>query len=265
MGVEHRTDSPALHLNGVTFTRAGNRLLEDIDLVVERGQHWALIGPNGAGKTTLLNLAGAVSFPSSGEVHVLGHRLGRVDLRELRRSIGHVNPRHQLGSNLSVEEVVLTGETGTTEMLPRWEAPDEVRERAHLLMKTMGIDSDGPHWLTMSQGERGRALIARALMPDPPLLLLDEPSTGLDVAAREQMIRTIADLPEVIPGITTVTVTHHFEELPESTTHAVLLRSGRVVAAGPVEETLTSARVTETFDHPIQVGRRGGRWFAVAG
>lgn len=262
--MEAHVDKPALDLRDVTFTRAGSKLLEGIDLVVERGEHWALIGPNGAGKTTLLNLFGAVAFPTSGEVHVLGNKLGRVDLRELRRSIGHVNPRHQLGSNLSVEQVVLTGETGTTETLPRWEPSDEVRERAHLLMKTMGIDVDGPHWHTMSQGERGRTLIARALMPDPPLLLLDEPSTGLDVAAREQMIHTITDLPNAIPGITTVTVTHHFEELPASTTHAVLLRGGRVVAAGPAEETLTSERVTETFDHPIEVGRRGGRWFAVA-
>ncbi|WP_082563945.1 MULTISPECIES: ABC transporter ATP-binding protein [unclassified Nocardioides] len=254
----------ALELRDVAFTRGGRTLLDDISLTVRRGEHWALIGPNGAGKTTLLNILGAVTFPSRGEVHVLGHKLGRVDLRELRRSIGHVNPRHQIGTNLSVEQVVLTGETGTNEMVPRWTPSSETHERAHLLMKTLGIDADDPHWHTMSQGERGRALIARALMPDPPLLLLDEPSTGLDVAAREQMIHTITDLPNVIPGLTSVTVTHHFEELPASITHAVLLRAGRIVAAGPVEQTLTSDLVTETFDHPIEVGRRGGRWFAMA-
>ncbi|KRF14100.1 ABC transporter ATP-binding protein [Nocardioides sp. Soil797] len=257
------TTDNALELRDVAFVRGGRTLLDEISLTVRRGEHWALIGPNGAGKTTLLNLFGALAFPTRGEVHVLGHRLGRVDLRELRRSIGHVNPRHQIGSNLSVEEVVLTGETGTNEMVPRWEPSPETRERAHLLIKTLGIDADEPHWHTMSQGERGRALIARALMPDPPLLLLDEPSTGLDVAAREQMIHTITDLPDVIPGLTSVTVTHHFEELPASTTHAVLLRAGRIVAAGQVDRTLTTELVTETFDHPIEVGRRRGRWFAM--
>lgn len=258
-------DTSALHLHEVTFVREGRALLEDVSLHVGRSEHWALIGPNGAGKSTMLNLCGAVTFPSRGWVRVLGHRLGEIDLRELRRSIGYVNPRHPLRSNLSVEEIVLTGETGTNELVPRWEPSEETRERAHLLMKTMGVDlPEQPHWHTMSQGERGRTLIARALMTDPPLLLLDEPSTGLDVAAREQMIRTLADLPGAIPGLTTVMVTHHFEELPPSTTHAVLLRAGKVVAAGPVEETLTSDLVTETFDHPIEIGRRNGRWTAVA-
>ncbi|MDT0202196.1 ATP-binding cassette domain-containing protein [Nocardioides sp. AE5] len=131
-------------------------------------------------------------------------------------------------------------------------------------MKATGIDTPEPRWLTMSQGERGRALIARALMPDLPLLLLDEPSTGLDVAAREQMIRTVAILPDVIEGPTTVTVTHHFEELLPTTTHAALVRAGRLLAAGPVDDVLSSELVTEAFDHPIEVGRRGGRWYAVA-
>lgn len=256
-------DETALELSEVTFIREGRALLEDVSLTVRRGEHWALIGPNGAGKSTMLNICGAVTFPSRGSVRVLGHRLGEVDLRELRRSIGHVNPRHPLRSDLSVEEIVLTGATGTNELVPRWQPSEETVERAHLLMKTMGIESGvQPHWHTMSQGERGRTLIARALMPDPPLLLLDEPSTGLDVAAREQMIRTLADLPGAIPGLTTVMVTHHFEELPPSTTHAVLLRAGRVVAAGPVEETLTSDLVTEAFDHPIEVRRRDSRWAA---
>jgi iron complex transport system ATP-binding protein len=160
---------------------------------------------------------------------------------------------------------VLTGVTGTNELVPRWEPSEADLERAHLLMKTMGIDSPEPHWHTMSQGERGRTLIARALMPDPPLLLLDEPSTGLDVAAREQMIRTLDELPTTIPGLTTVMVTHHFEELPPATTHAALLREGRLVAAGPVADVLTTELVTEAFAHPIAVRRdEGGRWSARA-
>lgn len=254
----------ALDLHGVAFIRDGKRLLDEITLTVGRGEHWALIGPNGAGKSTLLNICGAVTFPSRGNVTILDAELGRIDLRELRRSIGFVNPRHPLRSNMRAADIVLTGETGSIELVPRWRPAADVRDRADLLLKTMGIDAD-LRWHTMSQGERGRALIARALMTDPPLLLLDEPSTGLDVAAREQMIRTIADLPASHPLLTSVMVTHHFEELPPSTTHAALLRGGRLVASGPVDDVLTTEQVTACFDHPIEVLRRRGRWSAIAG
>ncbi|MBB3045537.1 ATP-binding cassette domain-containing protein [Nocardioides soli] len=258
--------TPALELHDVTFVRDGRPLLADIDLEVGSGEQWALIGPNGAGKSTLLNLCGAVTFPSRGWVRVLGHRLGEIDLRELRRSIGFVNPRHPLRSDLTVEDVVLTGITGTIERVPRWEPTTDELDRAHLMMKTLGVDvPTSPHWHTMSQGERGRTLIARALMTDPPLLLLDEPSTGLDVAAREQMIRTLDELPTRIAGLTTVMVTHHFEELPPATTHAALLRDGRLVAAGPVDGVLTTELVSAAFDHPIRVRRDDdGRWHARA-
>ncbi|WP_446666449.1 ABC transporter ATP-binding protein [Flexivirga sp. B27] len=254
----------ALDLQDVAFIRDGKRLLDEITLTVGRGEHWALIGPNGAGKSTLLNICGGVTFPSRGNVRILGAQLGRVDLRDLRRSIGFVNPRHPLRSNMRAADIALTGETGSIELVPRWTPPDHVRDRAALLLKTMGVEDD-LRWHTMSQGERGRVLIARALMTDPPLLLLDEPSTGLDVAAREQMIRTIAELPEAHPQLTSVMVTHHFEELPPSTTHAALLRGGRLVAAGPVDRVLTTDRVTECFDHPIEIVRRRGRWSAIAG
>jgi iron complex transport system ATP-binding protein len=257
--------TPALQLHDVTFIRDGRPLLADIDLEVGYGEQWALIGPNGAGKSTLLNLCGAVNFPSRGWVRVLGSRLGEIDLRELRRSIGFVNPRHPLRSDLTVEDIVLTGITGSIERVPRWEPTAEELDRAHLMMKTMGVDvPTSPHWHTMSQGERGRTLIARALMTEPPLLLLDEPSTGLDVAAREQMIRTLDELPASIPGLTTVMVTHHFEELPPSTTHAALLRGGRLVAAGPVDDVLTTEPVSACFDHPIRISRDAGRWQARA-
>jgi len=255
----------AIELHEVTFIRGGRRILEDLCLEIGRGEHWALVGPNGAGKSTLLNICGGVTFPSRGFARILGYRLGEVDLRDLRRWIGFVNPRHPLESDLSALTVVLTGATGTIELIPRWTPSEDVLERAHLLMKTMGIDGpEEPRWRTMSQGERGRALIARALMVEPPLLLLDEPSTGLDVAAREQMIDTIAGLPDAISGLTTVMVTHHFEELPPSTTHAALLRKGRLVAAGPVQDVLTTDLITECFDHPLQVHRRNGRWSVTA-
>jgi iron complex transport system ATP-binding protein len=134
-----------------------------------------------------------------------------------------------------------------------------------MLLKQVGLDApETLRWTTMSQGERGRTLIARALVPDPPLLLLDEPSTGLDLKAREQMIRTLVDLPMAIPGLTSMTVTHHFEELPPSTTHAALIRNGRLIASGPVADVLTSELVSACFDHPVDVERRRGRWYAVA-
>ncbi|RYJ04555.1 MAG: ATP-binding cassette domain-containing protein [Actinomycetales bacterium] len=258
--------SEALALDGVTFVRGGRTLLDDVTFHVGRGEQWALLGPNGAGKSTLLSICSATTFPSRGTASVLGSRMGTVDLRELRRSIGVVDPRHPLRSNLGVLDIVLTGITGTVERVPRWQPTDEQLERAHHLVKTLGIDGpEDPRWLTMSQGERGRTLIARALMTDPPLLLLDEPSTGLDVAAREQMIRTLDELPVTVPGITTVVVTHHFEELPRGTTHAALLRNGRLVAAGAVDDVLTSEHVSECFDHPIMVERDvRGRWRATA-
>jgi iron complex transport system ATP-binding protein len=255
-----------LDVRGVDFVREDKVLLDGIDLTVHRREHWALIGPNGAGKTTLLNLCGAVNHPTRGTVHVLGHQLGRVDMRELRRDIGFVNPRHPLRSDLPVEEIVLTGATGSIETVPRWTPTDEERDRAHYLMKMLGIDvPTSPHWLTMSQGERGRTLIARALMHDPPLLLLDEPSTGLDVAAREQLLTTLDDLRSMLPDTSTVMVTHHFEELPRTTTHAALIRGGRLMASGPVDDVLTTALVSECFDHPINIVRTNGRWAATAG
>jgi len=256
--------SDAVRVEGATYIRGGRQILSDVDLVVERGQHWALLGPNGAGKSTLLRLIGAQEFPSRGTVEVLGKRLGTYDLRELRRSIGFVDPRHDLRSNLDAEQIVLTGVTSTLEQVPHWTPSNEEIERARSLVKLLGLDAEPVHWLTMSQGERGRALIARALMTEPELLLLDEPSTGLDVAAREQMIRTIDGLPDALPGLTSVTVTHHFEELSTSVTHACLIRHGQIIAAGAVDEVLTSDTVSECFAHPIEVLRRDGRWSAVA-
>ncbi|RCV53833.1 ABC transporter ATP-binding protein [Marinitenerispora sediminis] len=250
-------------VRGVDLVRGGSVLLDGVELAVRPGEHWALLGPNGAGKSTLLGLLGAHRHPTRGEVHVLGHRLGRVDVRELRRHIGHVDPRHPLTSALTGRQVVLTGLTGTVQPLPRWRPTPDEEERARRLMGSLGIErlweSD---WTTMSQGERGRLLIARALMPAPRLLLLDEPATGLDVAAREQLLASVDQLRRDHPGLASVLVTHHLEDLPASTTHALLLRRGRVVASGPADAVLTTEAVSACFDHPIGIERRAGRWTA---
>ncbi|WP_194818259.1 ABC transporter ATP-binding protein [Nocardia sp. XZ_19_385] len=259
------TGSPVLQLDDVTFRREGNQILHGISLTVRPGEHWALLGPNGAGKSTLLGFCGAVTFPTTGTVHVLGEQMGRVELARLRRSIGHVNPRHPLRYPLTVREVVLTGISATIDLPMRWTpSPDEVR-RADAMIETIGLKGKADStWPTLSQGERGRTLIARALVAEPLLLLFDEPATGLDLAAREQLLHTIDTLGETHPAVASILVTHHLEELPTTTTHALLIADGRTIAAGPAHEVLTTETVTTAFDHPVEVRHDRGRWTARA-
>ncbi|MGV9676814.1 ABC transporter ATP-binding protein [Nocardia sp. NPDC003482] len=254
-------DSPILQADAVDFVRARNPILSAVSLTVRPGEHWALLGPNGAGKTTLLKLLGALEHPTRGAVEVLGHRLGRVDMRELRTAIGHVDPRHAPPYPLTAHEVVLTGLTNTADLKQRWNPTAAEIAEADRLIELLGLaHRRDARWPTMSQGERGRALIARALMPNPRLLLLDEPATGLDVAGREQLIENIDRLQAARPELASVLVTHHLEELPPGTTHAMLLRAGRSVAQGPVDRVLTDAHVSTCFDHPIRLTRTEGRW-----
>ncbi|TWF95954.1 ABC transporter ATP-binding protein [Saccharopolyspora dendranthemae] len=256
---------PVLRAVDVEVVRDGRHLLREIGLKVHPGQHWALLGANGAGKSTLLSLLGAHQHPTRGSVEVLGHRLGAVDMRALRSFVGHVNPRHPLRSPLTARQVVLTGATNTTELVPRWVPSDAESARAERLIGVLGIaERAEAAWNTLSQGERGRALIARALMPEPRLLLLDEPATGLDLAAREQLLTSLDELRAEHPGLATVLVTHHLEELPTGTTHAMLLRDGRCLAAGEVDEVITGEHISTCFDHPVHITRDHGRWYARA-
>ena len=254
-----------LDIADVTFRRRQTQILHGIDLLVSAGEHWVLIGPNGAGKSTLLSFASAQVFPTSGTVDILGSRMGRVELAALRRLIGHVNPRHPLRSNLTVREVVLTGLTGTVERPMRWEPAPEDVVKADAQIAEVGLTSRADAgWKVLSQGERGRALVARSLIAEPQLLLFDEPTTGLDVAAREQLLETIDALSLRSPELSTLLVTHHLEEIPETTTHAALISDGRLTAAGPIAEVLTSEQVSAAFDHPIEVGFADRRWSARA-
>ncbi|TDT62160.1 ATP-binding cassette domain-containing protein [Frigoribacterium sp. PhB116] len=256
---------PVLDVRSVRVVRQGRDLLHDVSLRVRAGEHWALLGPNGAGKTTLLALCGAQGHPTAGTVDVLGRRLGRVDLRELRQHVGHVDPRHRMLGDNTVREVVLTGATGSSDPAMRW-SPTAVQEaRADLLTASVGLGARrDSRWSVLSQGERGRALIARALLVEPALLLLDEPATGLDVAAREHLLDTVDALRRERPETASVTVTHHLEDLPASTTHALLLRDGRVTASGTAESVLTSELVSAAFGHPLTIDRVDGRWLARA-
>jgi iron complex transport system ATP-binding protein len=252
-----------LRADRVDLVRDRRLLLDQISFEVRTGQHWALLGPNGAGKSTLLRLLATYAHPTRGTVDVLGHRLGRVDVFTLRPMVAHVTAHHPLTSSRTVREVVLTGLTGTIEIPQRWRPAEPDLRRAGAMLGLMGLARlADARWPTLSQGERGRTLIARALMSGPRVLLLDEPSAGLDIAGREQLLASIDDLRARQPALATILVTHHLEELPASTTHALLLRDGRAVAAGPADEVLVTSLVSACFDYPVQVGRRGGRWTA---
>ncbi|MEU5577315.1 ATP-binding cassette domain-containing protein [Streptomyces huasconensis] len=252
---------PVLHADAVTVIRDGRTILDDVTLTVRPGEHWALLGPNGAGKSTLLGLCGAVAHPTRGTVEVLGRRLGSVDLRDLRAYVGHVNPRHPLRSPLPVRDVVLTGVTNSVEPVPRWRPTPEQEERAGRLIALLGLAHRADaRWPTLSQGERGRTLIARSLMPSPRLVLLDEPATGLDLAGRERLLDSLDALRATHPELATVLVTHHLEELPAGTTHALLLRDGAALASGAVDDVLTGDWISKCFDHPVRLERTEGRW-----
>lgn len=225
-----------------------------------------MLGPNGAGKSTLMQIAAAVNHPTDGEVTVLGERFGRCDLRELRRRIGFVDTRvaKSLRATLNGKQVVLTGAQGTIFFDPgKVTAEDEARADGMLALVGMERVAER-EFRQCSQGERQRLLVARALMADPELLLLDEPGAGMDLPSREGLVKALVSLAEMRPELTTVTVTHHLEEIPPSTSHALLLAEGRVVARGPIEETLTDANVSRCFGLPIAISRGGGRWSARA-
>jgi iron complex transport system ATP-binding protein len=241
-------------------------LLDDVSWNVRAGEHWALLGPNGAGKTTLLALAAAVDFPSRGQVELLGQTMGRTDVARLRQEIGFVDVRdgERFAPMLTVREVVETGATSTIGYFRERLTLLDV-ERCEALLGTFGL---GPlaerRFAACSQGERKRALIARALMGQPRLLLLDEPGAGLDLPGRELLLAALARLSNVDPTLTVVITTHHVEELPSSTSHAILLRDGSVLAAGPVAQTLTDTALSSCFGMPITVTQAGQRWSAIA-
>jgi iron complex transport system ATP-binding protein len=258
-------DRPLVGLDGVrVWTAEGAHLLGGISWDVRPGEHWALLGPNGAGKSTLLSVAGGARFPSQGTVDLLGGRLGEVEVRPLRALVGIVDPALRLLDWLTVEEVVLTGATGTLRPLPNHYGPVEIA-RAQELLDLVGCGAlVGREIRTCSQGERQRVRLARALMPSPKLLLLDEPASGLDLPAREALLAALEGLAAVQPRLGTVLVSHHLEELPRTTTHALLLRHGEVVARGPVAEVLVSSSVSTCFGIEVQVGHEDGRWTARA-
>jgi len=253
-----------LEFADVTVKRGQATLLEGIDWTVEEDERWVVLGPNGAGKTTLLQVAAAQIHPTSGVAGILGEVLGTVDVFDLRPRVGLTSaalaeriPRHE-----KVHDVVVSA---SYSVLGRWrEHYDELdHDRArdllvevgagHLMERTFG---------TLSEGERKRVQIARALMTDPELLLLDEPAAGLDLGWREYLVSTLTVLAMDEMSPATVLVSHHVEEIPPGFTHAMLLRKGRIVASGPMEEVLTEAIISATFGMPLQLTHEDGRWAA---
>jgi iron complex transport system ATP-binding protein len=256
----------AAALSDVVVRRSGRNLLDSLSLTIQEGERWVVLGPNGAGKSTMLRLLSGRLHPTSGTVDLLGQRLGRTDVFELRPLIGLAS--QELAETIPVQEtaldVVVTAGYG---VVGRWrEHYDELdTDRARDLLAAFGVaDLSDRMFGTLSTGERKRVLSARALMTDPELLLLDEPASGLDLGGREQLVRTLGTLAADPATPVTVLVTHHVEEIPPGYTHALLLREGGIVAAGPLEQTLTSANLTRTFGLPLVLDRHGNRFAARA-
>jgi len=258
--------SDVLELAGVTVVRGGSTLLDSVDWSVSEGERWIVLGPNGAGKTTLLQIAAARMHPTNGVAGVLGEVLGTVDVFELRPRIGLASASltDRLPGRERVADVVVTASYGVT---GRWhEAYDDLdHDRATELLRVLGVDHLADRTFgTLSEGERKRVQIARALMTDPELMLLDEPFAGLDLGGREDLVRRLGTIAEDIYAPALVLVTHHVEEIPPGFTDVLLLRQGRVVAAGPIEITLTQANLEATFGLPLVLEQRAGRWSARA-
>ena len=257
---------PVLAMSGVAVVRDGSTLLADVEWTVREGERWVVLGPNGAGKTTLLQVAGASLFPTRGTVDLLGERFGATDLGELRTRVGLSSSSlaDRVPAHEKALDVVVTASYGVVgRWSERYDAADVAR--AQELLGRMGLRAFADRRFgTLSEGERKRVLLARALMTDPELLLLDEPAAGLDLGAREALLRLLTRLAQDTGAPPTVLVTHHVEEVPIGTTHALLLSRGRSLAAGPVAEVLTAPLLSRAFGLPLEVDERAGRYAARA-
>jgi iron complex transport system ATP-binding protein len=256
-----------LRLAGVSVRRSGRTILGPIDWTVGHGERWVVIGPNGSGKTTLAQVASTYLWPTTGAVEVLGATIGRVDARELRRRIGYAGAGLETAIDpaLSALDVVVTARHAA--LGPWWHTfTDADRGRANLLLAEIGAGelADRPFGL-LSTGERRRVQIARALMPDPELLILDEPGSSLDLGARETLVRDLAGLAARLRPAAIVLITHHLEEIPAGFDRALVLGAGRAIGSGRIRATLTGQILGDAFGLPIEVSVRAGRFTARLG
>ena len=252
-----------LDMAGVRFVRDGRTILDGIDWRVRAGERWVVVGPNGSGKTTLCRLASLYVHPSAGAVSVLGRRMGRCDVRALRARVGVTSQAlaDLMRAELRAADIVLTGRNAA--LTPWWHDYDGAdRARAASLLARVGCAHlASARYGTLSAGERQRVLLARALVNDPSLLVLDEPTAGLDLAGREQLVALVSRVAAAETGAV-VLVTHHVDEIPPGFTHVLMLAAGRVVARGGLEATLTAGRLSTCFGIALKLARRDGRWWA---
>jgi iron complex transport system ATP-binding protein len=254
----------ALELRDVTVRRGASTLLDAVSWRVEEDERWVVLGPNGAGKTTLVQLCSAQMHPSSGTVDILGDTLGAVDVFELRPRIGLTSAAivERIPADERAADVVVSASYGIT---GRWrERYDELdHDRAAELLAEVGAGALGDRTFgTLSEGEKKRVLIARALMSDPELLIMDEPAAGLDLGGREDLVSTLGTLAADAYAPATILVSHHVEEIPPGFTHALLLREGRVVNAGPLTAVMTAGWLSEAFGLPLRLTYQDGRFSA---
>ncbi len=256
-----------LRLTDVTLRRGENQVLDGITWSVAPADRWVILGPNGAGKTSLMTLCSARAHPTSGSVEVLGELLGEANTQDLRIRVGLASAAlaDRIPPSETVRDLVMTAAYGVT---GRWreeyESVDEIR--ADDLLSAFGMHAFADRaFETLSEGERKRVQIARALMSDPELLLLDEPAAGLDLGGREELLGALTELAGDRRSPAMVMVTHHVEEIPAGFTHVLLLREGKAVAQGRLADTLTSANLAETYGLPLQLFAQDGRWTARRG
>jgi iron complex transport system ATP-binding protein len=247
------------HLSAVTLVREDRRVLDAIDWQVTAGERWVVLGRNGCGKTSLARIVALQLHPSSGTVDVLGERLGRTDVRSLRRRIGFASAAlaDSFRRELTAVDIVMTGREAALE--PWWHPYDDTdRERALAALGRVGIRHLAHRSFgTLSSGERQRVVLARTTSMDPPLVILDEPTAGLDLAGREELVASLDALATAQPTVATVLVTHHVDEIPSSTTHALLLgATGTVVACGAIDAALTADALSSCFELPLSLERR---------
>lgn len=258
--------SAILQLENISVVRGDRVILGPLDWQVLEGQRWVILGPNGAGKTTLLQVCSSLIHPSSGQIKILGQTLGKVDVFELRTRIGLTSSKlvEQLPDDELVMDVVLTAAYA---MFGRWQEKYDLwdESRAMALLTALGVRELGNRVFgSLSDGEKKRVQIARSLMADPELLLLDEPASSLDLGGREDLLQRIKNFASDPLAPATVIVTHHIEEIPVGTSHALLLREGKVLAQGVIDQVITNENLTNAYGLPIAVQSQNGRFFARA-
>lgn len=250
-------------MENISLRREDHQILNDVHLRIELGEHWVILGRNGSGKTTLLEMMNGYLFPSQGRIEVLGHVYGQCDVREVRKEIGYISQTliEKLTLRDPVWEVVATGAYAFLRFYQT--IPDEVKNRAMQLLEDMGFSKLANQPLgTLSQGERKKVMLARSLMAEPKLLIMDEPCAGLDLYEREKMLIEIDRLRQ--RNMTVVYVTHHVEEIVPLFTHVALIRDGQIAAAGPKHEVLTEETIKHTYDIPVDIQWHEGRpWIRV--